>query len=108
MIQMCYVGPKAKGMEYLQAISSWDGEKCLLNEVNEKSFLYQQDSIAQILRGKGAPRRRLPAPPPLTPAPARARSGAPVVHPLVAHPLAAGRGHPPDGAAVRRHAHRLQ
>ena len=52
VIQMCYVGPKAKGVEYLQAISSWDGERCLLNEVNEKSFLNQQDSVAQVLRGK--------------------------------------------------------
>lgn len=52
VIQMCYLGPREEGMEYLQAISSWDGERCLLNEVNEKSFLYQQDSIAQILRGK--------------------------------------------------------
>ncbi|GJE98185.1 hypothetical protein PsYK624_144070 [Phanerochaete sordida] len=52
VIQMCYLGPKEKGLEYLQAISSWDGEKCLLNEVNEKSFLFQQDSIAQVLRGK--------------------------------------------------------
>ncbi|KAI0350647.1 hypothetical protein OH77DRAFT_1430824 [Trametes cingulata] len=52
VIQMCYVGPKEKGMEYLQAISSWDGERCLLNEVNEKSFLNQQDSVAQVLRGK--------------------------------------------------------
>jgi len=50
---MCYVGPKEKGIEYLNAISSWDGERCLLNEVNEKSYLYQQDSVAQILRGKG-------------------------------------------------------
>ena len=50
---MCYLGPKEQGMEYLQAISSWDGERCLLNEVNEKSYLFQQDSIAQILRGKG-------------------------------------------------------
>jgi len=49
---MCYVGPKEKGIEYLNAISSWDGERCLLNEVNEKSYLYQQDSVAQILRGK--------------------------------------------------------
>ena len=53
VIQMCYVGPREKGLEYLQAISSWDGERCLLNEVNEKSFLNQQDSVAQILRGKG-------------------------------------------------------
>lgn len=52
VIQMCYLGPKEKGMEFLQAILSWDGEKCLLNEVNEKSFLNQQDSVAQVLRGK--------------------------------------------------------
>lgn len=52
VIQMCYVGPKEKGIEFLQAISSWDGERCLLNEVNEKSFLNQQDSVAQVLRGK--------------------------------------------------------
>jgi hypothetical protein len=53
VIQMCYVGPKEKGQEYLSAISSWDGEKSLLNEVNEKSFLHQQDSVAMVLRGKG-------------------------------------------------------
>ncbi|KJA28830.1 hypothetical protein HYPSUDRAFT_176759 [Hypholoma sublateritium FD-334 SS-4] len=52
VVQMCYVGPKEKGQEYLAAISSWDGEKCLLNEVDEKSFLHQQDSVAQVLRGK--------------------------------------------------------
>lgn len=52
VIQMCYVGPKVKGQEFLQAISSWDGEQCLLNEVDEKSFLHQQDSVAQVLRGK--------------------------------------------------------
>ena len=54
VIQMCYLGPREHGAAFLQAVSSWDGERCLLNEVNEKSFLYQQDSIAQILRGKGA------------------------------------------------------
>ena len=53
VIQMCYVGPKVKGQEFLQAISSWDGERCLLNEVDEKSFLHQQDSVAQVLRGNG-------------------------------------------------------
>jgi len=54
VIQMCYVGPKEKGQEYLAAISSWDGEQCLLNEVDEKTFLNQQDSVAQVLRAKGA------------------------------------------------------
>ncbi|KAI6046272.1 hypothetical protein EDC04DRAFT_2887952 [Pisolithus marmoratus] len=52
VVQMCYIGPKVKGNEFLQAISSWDGERCLLNEVDEKSFLHQQDSVAQALRGK--------------------------------------------------------
>ena len=52
VIQMCYVGPREKGQEFLTAISSWTGERCLLNEVDEKSFLHQQDSVAQVLRGK--------------------------------------------------------
>jgi hypothetical protein len=54
VVQMCYIGPKEKGQEYLQALSSWNGERCLLNEVHEKSFLHQQDSVAQVLRGKRA------------------------------------------------------
>ena len=60
VIQMCYIGPKEKGLEYLQAISSWDGE-CLLNEVNEKAFLNQQDSVAQVLRAKGQHHRHNPS-----------------------------------------------
>jgi hypothetical protein len=52
VIQMCYVGPKEQGMEYLQALSSWTGERCLLKEVHEKTLLSQQDSVAQVLRGK--------------------------------------------------------
>lgn len=53
VIQMCYLGSKQDGQVYLQAFSSWDGERCLLNEVDEKCFLHQQDSVAQVLRGKG-------------------------------------------------------
>ena len=49
---MCYLGPKEEGQKYLDAIASWDGERCLLNEVYEKSFLHQQDSVAQVLRWK--------------------------------------------------------
>ena len=37
----------------MQTISSWTGEPCRMNEVSEKRFLDQQDSVAQILRGKG-------------------------------------------------------
>lgn len=52
VVHMCYVGSREKGQEYLSAILSWDGDHCLLNEVDEKSFLHQQDSVAQVLRGK--------------------------------------------------------
>ena len=54
VVQLCYLGNKERGRKFLEAIASWDGEPCLLNEVSEKSFLAQQDSVAQILRGKGA------------------------------------------------------
>lgn len=53
VIQLCYIGQRERGKSFLDAILAWDGEKCLLNEVNEKSFLNQQDSVAQVLRGKG-------------------------------------------------------
>ena len=39
-------------MEYLHALSSWTGEPCLLKEVHEKTLLSQQDSVAQVLRGR--------------------------------------------------------
>ncbi|KAI0000320.1 hypothetical protein BJV77DRAFT_382225 [Russula vinacea] len=52
VIHMCYAGPKEQGVKYLQAFSSWDGGPCLLNEVQEKTFLNQMDSVTQLLRGK--------------------------------------------------------
>ncbi|PPQ83362.1 hypothetical protein CVT24_001910 [Panaeolus cyanescens] len=58
VVQMCYVGSREKGQEYLDAISSWDGARRELNDINEKSFLHQQDSVAQVLRGKGDPSGR--------------------------------------------------
>ncbi|KAG5351355.1 hypothetical protein C0989_006871 [Termitomyces sp. Mn162] len=41
VVQMCYVGTREQGQEYLAAISSWDGEQCLLNEVDEKTWLFE-------------------------------------------------------------------
>ncbi|QRV98380.1 FAD-binding domain protein [Ceratobasidium sp. AG-Ba] len=51
VIQICYAGSRADGLPFLQAISSWEGEGCLLNEVQEKEFVWQQDSIAKVLKG---------------------------------------------------------
>ncbi|KAG8789407.1 hypothetical protein FRC12_013555 [Ceratobasidium sp. 428] len=56
VIQICYAGSRAEGLPFLQAISSWEGEGCLLNEVQEKEFVWQQDSLAKVLKG-GAGRK---------------------------------------------------
>ncbi|KAH8828095.1 hypothetical protein DL96DRAFT_1463438 [Flagelloscypha sp. PMI_526] len=53
VIQLCYLGMRQQGgQEWKDMICSWDGEPCLLDDVSEKSFLHQQDSVAQVLRGK--------------------------------------------------------
>ncbi|KIJ51254.1 hypothetical protein M422DRAFT_776541 [Sphaerobolus stellatus SS14] len=52
VIEICYIGGSDKGSEFLQAVAAWDGETCLLNDVCEKSFLVQQESFSQLLRGK--------------------------------------------------------
>ncbi len=51
VMQFCYLGTKAEGDPWLQAISSWDGERVLLKDVEERSFLSQQDGVAQVLKG---------------------------------------------------------
>ncbi|KAN0062702.1 hypothetical protein ACQY0O_004897 [Thecaphora frezii] len=56
VIQICFLGPKSEGEALVQAISSWSGERTLLKDVEERSFLNQQDGVAQVLKG-GAGRR---------------------------------------------------
>lgn len=51
VMQFSYLGTKAQGEPYLQAISSWNGERLLLKDVEERSFLSQQDGVAQVLKG---------------------------------------------------------
>ncbi|EJT97046.1 hypothetical protein DACRYDRAFT_102705 [Dacryopinax primogenitus] len=53
VIQICFFGPRSEGQPILDAILSWPGEACLLNEVAEKSFLSQQDSVERVLRSAG-------------------------------------------------------
>lgn len=53
VIQLCYVGTSQQGgRDWTDMITSWGGEPCLLNTVGEKSFLHQQSSVADVLRGK--------------------------------------------------------
>ncbi|CDS01566.1 hypothetical protein [Sporisorium scitamineum] len=51
VIQVCYLGPKSYGEALVQAISSWTGERLLLKDVEERSFLSQQDGVAKVLKG---------------------------------------------------------
>lgn len=51
VIQVCYLGSKSDGEALVQAISSWTGERLLLKDVEERSFLSQQDGVAKVLKG---------------------------------------------------------
>ncbi|KAG8976621.1 hypothetical protein FRC05_003460 [Tulasnella sp. 425] len=50
VIQICWLGTKEGGVPIVNAILSWSGGSCLLNEVNEKSFRNQQDSVGKVLK----------------------------------------------------------
>ena len=57
IIQVCFLGTSSAddiGHSFIQAICSWTGERVLLKDVMERSFLEQQDSVAQVLKsGEG-------------------------------------------------------
>lgn len=53
IIQLCYVGDRTGGEPFVQAISSWEGERTLLKDVEMRTFLQQQGSVAQVLNAKG-------------------------------------------------------
>ncbi|KAG8926124.1 hypothetical protein FRC00_003232, partial [Tulasnella sp. 408] len=50
VIQICWLGPREGGAPIVNAILSWSGGSCLLNEVAEKTFKNQQDSVAKVLK----------------------------------------------------------
>lgn len=97
-------------MEFLQAISSWNGESCLLNEVSEKAFLNHQDSVAQVLRAKGlygCNNHRSPVEI-LMSAWVPFDSWKAMVHPLEAHRLPSRRYNQPNRYRVHRHPNWMQ
>ncbi|PWN35743.1 uncharacterized protein FA14DRAFT_160770 [Meira miltonrushii] len=57
VIQICYLGTGSTeeiGHNFVQAISSWTGERVLLKDISEKSMLTQQDGVAKVLKsGQG-------------------------------------------------------
>ncbi|KAK0532889.1 hypothetical protein OC835_003182 [Tilletia horrida] len=56
MIQICLLQSASEGETFVQAISSWTGERMLLKDVEERPFLAQQDGVAQVLKGGGGRR----------------------------------------------------
>lgn len=51
VIQLCFLGSRAEGDKYIQAIGSWDGGRPLLQEFSERTFERQQVAIEEVLRG---------------------------------------------------------
>ncbi|CDZ98886.1 fad linked oxidase domain-containing protein [Phaffia rhodozyma] len=51
IIQLCWNGGMEEGTKWVEAICSWTGEQCLFKDVMERSFVQQQNSIANVLRG---------------------------------------------------------
>ncbi|ORX40036.1 hypothetical protein BD324DRAFT_616012 [Kockovaella imperatae] len=51
VFQLCCSGTKAEGEAYLQAISSWEGGRCLFQDFSERTFERQQLAVEEILKG---------------------------------------------------------
>lgn len=49
VIQICYLGARGEGEKFLQTLMSWQGERCLLKDVETRTFMEQQDSVKQVL-----------------------------------------------------------
>lgn len=66
VIQLCFSGPRSEGEMYVQAISSWDGGRCLFQDFSERSFERQQVAVEDVLKGGFGKKWSVPAPNPLT------------------------------------------
>lgn len=54
VIQFSWCGKKIEeGETILQTMLSWDGERCLLKDVEVRPYKHQQENVSQILSSKG-------------------------------------------------------
>lgn len=54
VIQFSWCGKKVQeGEAILQTMLSWDGERCLLKDVEVRPYKHQQENVSQILSSKG-------------------------------------------------------
>jgi len=51
VIQICFSGSRSEGDVYLQAINSWEGGRCMLQEFSERTFERQLTAVEEVLRG---------------------------------------------------------
>ena len=51
IVQLCFSGSRSEGELYLQAISSWDGGRCMFQDFSERTFERQQVAIEDVLKG---------------------------------------------------------
>lgn len=101
VIQLCYLGARSVGDQFLQNMMSWEGERCLLKDMETRTFLTQQDSVSQVL---SAQRASLP---PSVVAEytdiVSIHSWEQVVHPSKPDELVARRVHPQDCRPLQEH-----
>ncbi|KAL8286269.1 hypothetical protein RQP46_004757 [Phenoliferia psychrophenolica] len=56
VMQVCYLGDRVLGDQLVQAIMSWEGERCLLKDFEMRTFLTQQESASKVLRAQAGNR----------------------------------------------------
>lgn len=53
-IQLCFSGPRSEGEAYVQAIGSWQDDRCLFQDFSERTFQRQQIAVEEVLKdGRG-------------------------------------------------------
>lgn len=53
IIQPCFVGAYPDSDALIQTIMAWEGERCLFKDIGMRTFMTQQDSVAQVLKSHG-------------------------------------------------------
>jgi hypothetical protein len=51
VIQLCFSGDRSEGEQYINAISAWNGGRCLFQDFSERSFERQQVAVEDVLKG---------------------------------------------------------
>ena len=51
VIQLCCAGTRSEGDTHVQAISSWEGGRCMFQDFSERTYQRQQVAVEDVLKG---------------------------------------------------------